>query len=790
MRPVVIIALLSLALPVQAKPGAKLYRYRVQRGDTCWNIAIKLFGEGKKYELIHRFNRLGPMPHILQPGLMLNLPRSGNVPEARLVWFKKSVKAKSPRSVDWLTARRNMSLWRMYRVITGDDSSAGIRFEDDTFLQMRPRGLLVIYGGSKTLARTKRVTKNKVLLEQGVLKGGLKDLFGNSTLTVKTPSSEIKVESKQFQIEVTRKKSSIISVFNGKAEVKAKGSTVIVKADQGVRVDKGKRPSKPRPLPKAPKWFGKAGRLIVFAPSGHRGYFSAQWMPVHGATRYHVTLARNPRFVAPMVDTVVGAAILKLRAQDLQPADYFARVSAIDRARMEGRPSATLTVSVLPLKTSRALLRAKDGTYETAGLLSMRPPDGAEAEIAIGQGPFKPFRQPVRLMKPGTYALRFRHPRSLLESRMRVRLLGVSGVLRGPDRALQIKGAGAPVELSIRDERGRPVALPGIRLRAFPGGTITLRPTTAGVYRGQIPAPQRYSKTPVKLWAAWLAGDLATLDVPIQPPPIAITRKVRVPVFVWPDDPVGLEWAMGDAKFPSMGARPFNRVSLLTGISRLDVASRDGSTTASDRQVFLRTSLAVGLALAKGRVGIDLDLPWLVLSLQRDSAGQGKIGDVRAAVRWLALERAGWLLTPYFRLGAPTGRYQRTRKDWIPELGLILQKRFGSVVGLHTMHSLVAQINEFSKEKTLFRYSGVAGLTLRLGHYFSAGGELAALLGQGGDGSHKNPIALLANLSARLHLGRFRLGLLGGAFLVSARGENVGQFALLFTVDFGFWKIF
>ncbi|MCA9524226.1 MAG: FecR domain-containing protein, partial [Myxococcales bacterium] len=444
-RPVVALALLAIALGARAAWSAPktgdTYKYTIVPGDTCWNIAEKLFGNGKKYKLIHQFNELGPMPHILTPGKTLLLPRSGNIPTARVEWMREDVKAKPPNAIDWLKAKKQMSLWKLYKVSTGDHSSAGIRFEDASFLMMRQRALLVIYGGSKTLSRTKRLEKGGIVVERGIVKGGLASLLGKAPLLIKTPSSELKVRSTTMQVEVTPTKKSIVSVHDGQVEVKAKGKTVNVPANHGTSVEIGKAPEKPRRLPPRPKWRSGVRRLVVFAPAGHTARFEAEWAAVKVAKRYHVELSRHPKFRSPMLDAVVGAGVLKMRAQDLKPATYYARISVIDRHRMESKPSAPLEVSVVALESSRQLRRDKQGVFETAGLLALRAPTSVapKTEVSSNGKPFRPFSRPLRLSKPGLYQLRFRFRGTRgAESAIAVRILAIAGRFSGPVEPIHV----------------------------------------------------------------------------------------------------------------------------------------------------------------------------------------------------------------------------------------------------------------------------------------------------------------------------------------------------------------
>ena len=167
---------LGLLLPAAlvAAPAPPLHDYLVVPGDSCWSIAEKLFGDGQKYTLIHKYNDLGPLPHVLKPGQLIKVPAATRGPEAKLDWLQKDVKAKPPWDLGWRQAARDMPLWRLFRLSTGGGSAASILFADKSQLRMREKALLVIYGPAtnRPVAATRQVG-HEVQLEQGTLRGGL-----------------------------------------------------------------------------------------------------------------------------------------------------------------------------------------------------------------------------------------------------------------------------------------------------------------------------------------------------------------------------------------------------------------------------------------------------------------------------------------------------------------------------------------------------------------------------------------------------------------------------------------
>jgi len=218
MRPQVVpwLALVALVAapgtPARAEEPPGLSDYWVQPGDSCWSIAERLFGSGERYDQIHRYNDLGPMPHLLTPGQRLRVPGTASPPTARVRVPQNDVRSRPPVSPDWVNARENTPLWQLFRVATGDESSAEIRFQDESSLVMRQDALLVIHGASAAAARLKREIKTTITLEKGTVRGGLARLDAVADLAVSTPAAEIDLLATLAQVSVDEEEATQVCV--------------------------------------------------------------------------------------------------------------------------------------------------------------------------------------------------------------------------------------------------------------------------------------------------------------------------------------------------------------------------------------------------------------------------------------------------------------------------------------------------------------------------------------------------------------------------------------------------
>ena len=94
------LALILSAMPVAAQEAPRLVPYVVEAGESCWSIAGRLFGDPTRYDILHRYNDLGPMPHLLVPGQVLMVPAEGTDPDARVGTPFREVLARSPEAID------------------------------------------------------------------------------------------------------------------------------------------------------------------------------------------------------------------------------------------------------------------------------------------------------------------------------------------------------------------------------------------------------------------------------------------------------------------------------------------------------------------------------------------------------------------------------------------------------------------------------------------------------------------------------------------------------------------
>ncbi|QRK04604.1 FecR domain-containing protein [Archangium violaceum] len=437
--------------------------YVVQPGDTCGSVARKVFGDVTVGSAkLHALNKMGPPPHELKPGTVLRIKGD---PDARLTFVKPEVNAKRAGKVEWRQANTGQGLWRLDSVNTLREAGAEVTFKDLTRLQMNENALVVIYGQAPKA--TDAVMKSgAVELLQGELNVSLAELRGEP-VGVQMPAASVAARSKELLVGVDAQQTSRVSVYDGQAEVRAQGQSVQVPRDHGTRVEKGKVPEKPRPLPKAPAWAGPARPVRVLLDEKGVDEELA-WAPVKEAASYRVELARDERFNDRVHGETVpaGQESLKSVARALAPGRYFARVRAVDASGLVGRVSAVRQVEVLRVKSERGVV----GPQGLRGAMRLDVSvDGAESLDFRLDG--APTTHPVRVEAVGTHTLELL-PRGVPDALPEKLTLTV--VPPRVDVDLEPMASSFRVKVQVFDEQGRLLEGPfaALKLRGLHGTQV------------------------------------------------------------------------------------------------------------------------------------------------------------------------------------------------------------------------------------------------------------------------------------------------------------------------------
>ena len=183
------------------------------------------------------------------------------------------------------------------------------------------------------------------------------------------------------------------------------------------------------------------------------------------------------------------------------------------------------------------------------------------------------------------------------------------------------------------------------------------------------------------------------------------------------------------------------------------------------------------LALLDGDLGIDLDLPLMLINLDVDEVGSSDLGDIRAGIKYLALDRAGVALTPSLRITAPSGGYSRTRHGTMLEPAVLLEWAW-RMLTIGTNQVFIADLapdsdaglayaGTYAAGVHFWRLSLVAEVDTVFGIQDPAGADLVTAVGLAG--------------AVRIHLDQARVGVVAGGGLNDDGKTVMGDFSVGLT---------
>lgn len=360
MKRVLVAAIACASAPARAEgPAPSESTYVVEPGDTCLGVAVRVLGDRDQLDALHRVNpQLGPLPHDLVAGSILNLPPRTTTPDAQVTRAYGDVKLRKASSSAWDIAVRGAFMFRAWRAWSGERSTAELSFRDDSRLGMRERTIVVVYGPEKKLAKVITATAE---LAQGTLESRLGDLDGRPVI-VRTPAAETDLRAGDVLVSAVVAGASIVANHRGTPVavrgrgIKGKGVSVAV--GMGSRVFPGKPPEPPRPLPAIPTWSTQANVWVVLRGAAPRAELA--WSAVPTAATYRVAVRdAGGDEIASQVTTAPSLALEVPAAA----APYRVTVSAIDADGFESAPSVPIAVSfveatVIPVGSTAALAEA------------------------------------------------------------------------------------------------------------------------------------------------------------------------------------------------------------------------------------------------------------------------------------------------------------------------------------------------------------------------------------------------------------------------------------------------
>ena len=258
---------------------------------------------------------------------------------ANLTRTRNQVKSKKADDIAWQTAEQGMQLHNLDAVQTFEESSAQIRFDGNSYVDLGEKSLIIIRRMEQDLLFKEK--RSFMVVVDGELRGRIGGGDENGTyLEISTPNAVARLQARpesdegiDFKIDVLGDDASTVTIYAGEGEVEAQGETVFLDSNQLTRIEGDAAPLQPVTLP-APVTLSTPadGELYPYRSLPPRVRLS--WEPQPGALEYHLQIASDGNFHELLVDKIVGRP--EFTHGNLRDGDYFWRISSLNNAG-EGR---------------------------------------------------------------------------------------------------------------------------------------------------------------------------------------------------------------------------------------------------------------------------------------------------------------------------------------------------------------------------------------------------------------------------------------------------------------------
>lgn len=647
----------------KATPGyaEQVTQWTVQRGETCEKIAEGLYGSEKHVGLLQRYNDVACRKgEALPEGSTLVVPVAVvDLPAARVNSLYPDVRARAAGG-SWAQATQGMPLFKNHTVNTLAKAQADILFMDRTRVVLGEHTLVVIYGASAASTSTNTL-QAQVELESGEVQAGLAALRGQPARVSVSSGGRVSANSRDTVVHATPT-DTIVSVFDGDANVESAGATVNVPTAFGTKFQPKKPPAKPRPLPPAPEWGIPTSEGVVVETDSTPAIV-ATWSAIPNARAYRIELALDPEFHRIVVREEAPASVNAFRGEQLPAGTYHMRVRVIDNEEYLGLASPTKSISLSSAHFGLSTGKLNDNELEVSPYDYLEFDFPSDVEMAFGTGPFGPPMKRIDLQRTPIEQFQMRSRSNPTPQTYRLKYRSFTAELStlpssGSRTLVEVRLSPAPAATEV--SRIAP------RLRVLVGqnwNEVALSPDTAtpGLWRVELPSETVLNHarlTVVDASGKVLGSKLAPPVAPIPPPP---PRKE----FTYTPGACGTGTtpaAAADVAWWAPTACDVAAAGAVLGSSR--DSPIQGQVFASGQLGSVAVDMRIGSADLNSKFIMD-NAAWL-------------------GVRWRAFAAAGrWSFGPALRLGLPTTQtsptirveggvalaWQTTNWAWISNLG-------------------------------------------------------------------------------------------------------------------------
>jgi hypothetical protein len=257
---------------------------------------------------------------------------------ATLSRMTNNVQSRRSAQFAWTDAIPGMILFDRDAVQTGKRSSARLVFGKNSYLDMDESSLIIIRSLERDVFLN--ASRTVAVLVDGQFQGVVgRPESGSFDVKLVTPGAVARIPSPSdedqpatFKMIVNRDDSSILTVYQGTADLQVQDETLEVSANQIVKVQPGEQPIFLLPPPGPPALISPVNdEIFTFRDVPPRVSFT--WKVSDDKLRYRFVLASDQQFEHIVYEEVTDRP--RFSHGNLKPGEYFWHVSSID-AEAEG----------------------------------------------------------------------------------------------------------------------------------------------------------------------------------------------------------------------------------------------------------------------------------------------------------------------------------------------------------------------------------------------------------------------------------------------------------------------
>lgn len=251
---------------------------------------------------------------------------------ATLTMVTNNVKSRRSAQIAWEDAASGMTLFDHDAVQTGRRSTARLSFGPNSYLDMKENSLLII----RSLERDVFLNSGRTVavLVEGQFEGEIgKPREGSFNVDLVAAGAVARVEApgdtdqpSSFKMIVNSDESSVLTVFQGKADLMFQGNALEVRTNQIVKMQPGMEPVFLPPPPAPPvAILPQDGEIIAYRDTPPKVTFA--WKGPEDNLRYRFVLARDSRFENIVYEQITSRT--SFTHGNLKPDEYYWRVSSL-----------------------------------------------------------------------------------------------------------------------------------------------------------------------------------------------------------------------------------------------------------------------------------------------------------------------------------------------------------------------------------------------------------------------------------------------------------------------------